>query len=191
MSQRLILPINKSRMTANYKNANYKKEFGYTHYGVDLTDQERKDKRVWGSGNGEVTHLGEHPSCGYVMVVVYKDCECTDGKIRDIAMRYYHLEKDSFKVKVGQKITKDTVLAIYGSTGASTGDHLHIELDVDIKYPNYTPQTRQSNSVLKSGTDTTINPQTVLWVKTSSPDYQYMVSSGYNTVGSLNYKETK
>ncbi len=41
MAQKLILPINKLRITAGYKNANYRKEFGYNHYGVDYTDQAR------------------------------------------------------------------------------------------------------------------------------------------------------
>ena len=50
MAQKLILPINKLRITAGYKNANYRKEFGYTHYGCDFTDQAKADKKVWGSG---------------------------------------------------------------------------------------------------------------------------------------------
>ena len=39
MAQKLILGINQSRVTAGYKNANYRKEFGYTHFGVDYTDK--------------------------------------------------------------------------------------------------------------------------------------------------------
>ena len=191
MAQKLILPINKMRVTAGYKNANYRKDFGYTHYGVDVTDKDRKDKRVWGSGNGEVTHAGWHPSGGNVVVVVYKECEAKNGKWYDIAMRYYHL--DSINVKVGQKITKDTVIGNYGNTGSSSGAHLHIEVDRDIKYPNYTPQTSKSNSVLKSGTDSTLNPVDVLWCKTSAPDKQSVHNAGYNTVtaNDLDYKVTK
>ena len=50
MEQRLILPINQMRITAAYKNSNYKKQFGYTHYGVDCTDKSRSDKTIWGRG---------------------------------------------------------------------------------------------------------------------------------------------
>ena len=116
--QRLILPINSMRLTAGYKNANYRKQFGYNHYGIDMTDKAKSDKTVWGSGIGEVTHCGWHPSGGNVVVVVYRDCELTNGQVRDLAVRYYHLEK--INVKVGQKITKDRRLGLYGNTGESS-----------------------------------------------------------------------
>lgn len=186
--QRLILPINSMRLTAGYKNANYRKQFGYSHYGIDMTDKAKSDKTVWGSGDGRVTHCGWHPSGGNVVVVVYRDCELTNGQVRDLAVRYYHLEK--INVKVGQKITKDSRLGLYGNTGASSGAHLHIEIDTDVQYPNYTPQTSKSNDVLKAGSDSTINPVTALWVKKTSPDNQSVTNAGYNTVASsdLQYK---
>lgn len=189
MSQKLILPINKCRITSGYKNADYKKQFGYTHYGVDMTDKDRKDMTVWGSGDGKVTHCGWHPSGGNVIVIVYKDCLCADDKIRDIVIRYYHL--DSINVKAGQKVTKDTRLGNYGNTGASSGAHLHIEVDTDTKYPNYTPQTSKSNAVLKHGVDSTLNPVLVLFCKASSPDNQIVYKSGYSTVLStdVSYKQ--
>ena len=46
--QKLILPINETRITASYKNSNYKKQFGYTHYGIDMTDKNRRILTVWG-----------------------------------------------------------------------------------------------------------------------------------------------
>ena len=188
MSQKLILPINKCRITAGYKNANYKRDFGYTHYGIDMTDKDRKDRTVWGSGKGEVTHCGWHPSGGNVIVIVYKDCLCADGKVRDLAFRYYHLDK--IYIKAGQKVTKDTKFGLYGNTGASSGSHLHLEIDRDTKYPNYTPQTSKSNDVLKAGTDSTLNPVNVLFYKKSAPDYQSVTNSGYDSLSSsdLAYK---
>lgn len=191
MAQKLIAPINRMRITAGYKNANYRKQFGYTHYGVDITDSARKNKIVWGSGNGEVTHAGWHPSGGNVLVIVYKNCELPNGQVKDLAFRYFHLEK--FYVSKGQKVTKDTKLGLYGNTGASSGDHLHVEVDTDVKYPNYTPQTSKSNDVLKAGTDSTINPVSAFWVKTTAPDNQSVTNSGYDTVAAsdLNYKTTR
>ena len=175
MAQKLILPINATRITAGYKNANYRKEFGYTHYGLDLTDKARSDKRVWGSGKGKVTHAGWHPSGGNVVVIVYEDCQLVNGQVDDLAIRYFHL--DSIAVKVGQVISKDTVIGMYGNTGASSGAHLHMEIDMDTKYPNYSPQTSKSNDVLKAGVDSTIKPTLALWCKTSAPDNQSVVGS--------------
>ena len=193
MSQRLILPINKCRITAGYMNPNYEREFGYTHYGVDMTDKDRKDYTLYASGKGTVSHAGYNKSGGNVVVIVYKDCELPIGGTRDIVLRYFHLK--SIKVKVGQKVNKDTVIGLYGNTGYSSGAHLHLECDTDVKYPNYTPQIASgaSNSVLKKGVASTmLNPVSVLWVKTTRPDYQKVVSSGYNTVSKsdIGYKET-
>ena len=192
MSQKLIMPINKARITASYKNANYTKEFGYVHYGVDMTDKDRKDYTLYASGKGTVSHCGFNKSGGNVVVIVYRDCELPIGRTCDIVLRYYHLK--TIKVKVGQKVNKDTVIGLYGNTGYSSGAHLHLEADTDVKYPNYTPQisASASNSVLKKGVASTmLNPRDVLWVKTSRPDYQSVVSSGYNTVGKgeVNYKK--
>ena len=191
MSQKLILPINKARITAAYKNSNYAKEFGYTHYGVDMTDKDRKDYTLYASGKGVVSHCGFNKSGGNVVVIVYRDCELPIGGTCDIVLRYFHLK--SIKVKVGQKVNKDTIIGLYGNTGYSSGSHLHLECDTDVNYPNYTPQisTSSSNSVLKKGiASTMLNPVDVLWVKTSRPDYQSVVSSGYNTVAKsdVNYK---
>lgn len=191
MAQKLIAPINRMRITAGYKNANYRNEFGYTHYGVDMTDKERSILTVWGSGNGEVTHCGWHPSGGNVIVIVYKNCELPNGQVKDLAFRYFHLDK--IYVSAGQKVTKDTKIGLYGNTGASSGAHLHVEVDTDVKYPNYTPQTSKSNDVLKSGVDSTINPVEAFWIKTTAPDNQSVTNSGYDTVASsdLNYKTTR
>jgi hypothetical protein len=41
---------------------------------------------------------------------------------------YAHLQKDSLKVKTGQKITAGTPMGKMGTTGMSTGKHLHWEL---------------------------------------------------------------
>lgn len=192
MSQKLILPINKCRITAGYKNANYTREFGYTHYGVDMTDKDRRDYTVYASGKGKVTHAGFNSSGGNVVVIVYRDCQLVNGNTCDIVLRYFHLK--SIKVKVGQNVNKDTIIGLYGNTGYSSGAHLHLECDTDVNYPNYTPQiaSSSSNAVLKKGiASTLLNPTQVLWIKKTRPDYQSVVSSGYNTVAKsdLNYKE--
>lgn len=41
---------------------------------------------------------------------------------------YGHLEKGSIQVKAGQKVTAGTVLGVMGTTGMSTGVHLHLEV---------------------------------------------------------------
>lgn len=188
MAQKLILPINRARITAGYKNQQYKKMFGYTHYGVDMTDRDKKNITVWGSGDGEVVEAGWSDSGGNVLVILYKDCLLKDGTIKDLIFRYYHLEK--IYVEKGQKITKDKKVALYGNTGASSGAHLHLEVDTDILYPCHTPQISKNSGVLKRGTDSTINPVECLYIKTTAPDLQSVSDSGYNTLTSadLSYR---
>ena len=179
MSQKLILPINKCRVTASYKHPNYHREMGYRHYGCDFTDLNKNDKRIWASGNGTVVETGWSNACGNVVIVIYPSCELANGKVKDLAVRYYHLEK--ILAKKWQKVTKDTMLGLYGTTGASTGDHLHFEVDTDCKYYNYSPQIGRNSGVLKRGIDTTLNPIDCLWIKPSAPDYQSFHFSGYDT----------
>ena len=180
MSQRLILPINQCRVTASYKHPNYHREFGYRHYGCDFTDLNKKDKTIWASGNGTVVETGWSDSCGNVVIVVYPSCELANGKVMDLTVRYYHLEK--ILAKKGQKVCKDSRLGLYGSTGASTGDHLHFEVDTDCDYYIYTPQIGKNSGVLRSGVDTTLNPLDCIWIKPTKPDYQSFHLSGYDTV---------
>lgn len=172
MAQKLIMAINKARITAGYKNANYRKEFGFNHYGWDLTDQSRKDKTVWGCGNGEVLEAGYDSKTGNTVIIRYNDVLLADGRhLKGIICRAWHFDK--LYVKKGQKITKDTKVGLYGSTGAyASGAHYHEEWDTDLNYPNYSPSFAGNTSIIKAGTDSTVRPSAVLHVKASAPDYQ-------------------
>lgn len=137
--QRLVLPLNDLRVTAGYKNADYLKNMSMVHYGMDCTSLSRT---VYACGDGEVIAAGMDGAAltgassrlGNVAVVVYRDVLCNDGKKRDLACRMLHFAE--LRVKAGQKITKDTIVGIYGNTGAySVGPHLHIEFDTDIEFP--------------------------------------------------------
>lgn len=190
MAQKLILPINKSRITSGYKNAQYRKEFGYNHYGMDMTDEGRKDYTVWGCGVGEVLEAGYDNKTGHTVVIRYNECILADGTVRDVIQRSWHF--DSLNVKKGQKITKDTRIGKYGDTGIyAEGKHLHIEFDKDCKYPTYSPTFAGHTTIIKAGTDTTLNPTNVLYVKKTSPDYQSVVGSAQSncwTQSDINFK---
>lgn len=176
MAQKLILPINDARLTSGYKNANYQKQFGFVHYGIDLTSASGK-KTIYGCGNGTIVACGTDSLFGGTVVISYDDCVLTDGTVKGIIQRIYHL--DVVSVKTGQKITKDTVLGQYGNTGAySTGAHLHLEFDTDVKYPCYTAGIAKDGTIIKRGTATSfIDPLTVMHVKKTAPDYQSVVGA--------------
>ena len=168
--QYLVLPINKLKPTAGYKNASYKNSWGYVHYGVDCVSAD-KVTELYGLGNGTVAAAGldgldgkttgTGSGCGYVLVVVYKDVYNHNlKKSQDVTVTYMHMEALP-KVKVGDKVTTSTLLGYYGNTGANTtGAHLHIQVDTDINNPLYCcGLSSKGHNVLKKGTsDSTINP---------------------------------
>jgi murein DD-endopeptidase MepM/ murein hydrolase activator NlpD len=72
---------------------------------------------------GKVIKVGSNPS-GYGNYVILLH------KIRGeyYTTLYAHMKNGSIKVKAGQKVAAGTALGKMGSTGASTGKHLHWEL---------------------------------------------------------------
>lgn len=81
------------------------------------------DGKVLHAGPSKVKkENGEPGGFGYYVVVQHK----IDGKF--YTSLYAHLKKGSIKVKAGQKIEAGTVLGVMGTTGMSTGVHLHWEI---------------------------------------------------------------
>lgn len=179
MSQRLVLPLNDLRVTAGYKNPQYLAYWKFAHYGMDCTSP---STTVYACGNGEVVACGQdgpdltgaNSRLGNVIVIVYKDVLCNDGKVRNLTCRMYHFA--AIRTSVGQKVTKDTVIGYYGNTGANTtGAHLHIEFDTDINYPTlaYGVSVKSINRIINTQAvykqagglaDSTINPSQVWFV---------------------------
>lgn len=185
--QKLILPINKARLTASYKNEAYYKKFGFHHYGIDLCDAVAPfDRTVWGMGNGEIIDTGWDSCFGNYVVVKYGDAyNNKTSKSSDLIIRLFHF--NSVNVKNGDKITKDTKFGEYGDTGSyAEGKHLHLEVDTDTKYTHYTPTLSQSSSKFfgrnSNANDKTMsNPLEWINCKTTSPDNQTFIceSSSY------------
>ena len=191
MSQYLVLPINDLEMTAGYKNEAYRKAWGWVHYGIDCVSG-RGVNLVYACGNGEVIACGQDGAelsgalsrLGLVVVVVYRDVLCSDGKVRDLAARCYHF--DRVNVRVGDRVSKDTVLGFYGMTGANTsGAHLHFELDADILHPCNAPGIKAGGKIINTYSnvekyglaDTTIHPEKV-WFVDENQSIKGRASSG-------------
>ena len=175
MSQKLILPLNKAQLTAGYKNANYKTKFGFTHYGIDLSNGVLDNRTLWAMGNGTVKACGYDNIFGNTVVIVYPDVYIpATGKTQDLTVRLYHMK--SIAVKVGQAVTTATKLGVMGNTGQySTGAHVHVEIDTDVEMPTYAPGLKASSNIIKKGIDTTLSPSDVLYLKPTAPDKQTLV----------------
>ncbi|HBH17406.1 MAG TPA: peptidase M23, partial [Cyanobacteria bacterium UBA9579] len=81
------------------------------------------------SNSGEVVFTGWYGGYGKVVIVNH-------GKYkgRETSTLYAHMS--STNVKVGQQISQGTVVGYEGSTGYSTGPHLHFEVRLDGKPSN-------------------------------------------------------
>lgn len=94
------------------------------HTGIDLVGKEVNDP-IESFTEGTVIYSGDtYPGTGlngFGWVVMVKDA---NGK----GHLYAHLQKQSLKVKVGDRVVTGQELGIMGSTGKSTGKHLHYEV---------------------------------------------------------------
>ena len=124
----LVFPVNNGCKIAYYYG--YTKEYGGTHRGLDI--HAGKDKNIYAAASGTV--VTAFNSCSHVNA--YKNPACKHGwgnyiKIKDKSGRTYtygHLKKGTLKVKKGQKVVAGQKLATMGSSGPSTGVHLHFEV---------------------------------------------------------------
>lgn len=93
------------------------------HTGIDMKYQDGSVKNVVAAADGEVILAGGNPSSGYGLRVWVKH-KTNDGT-HICTTTYNHLAK--IYVKEGQKVMAGQSLGLEGSTGGSTGNHLHFE----------------------------------------------------------------
>lgn len=103
------------------------------HRGIDLAAP--TGTPIKAAKEGKVIVAGTHYSWGNYVVIEHED---------GTTMLYAH--QDKFVVSVGQQVSQGSLIGFVGSTGNSTGPHLHLELCTD-------------NTLLKTKLK---NPRTVL-----------------------------
>ena len=94
------------------------------HTGMDFTAD--KGTEVYVTGDGYVEEI-ERKKWGYGNCIIVNHGY-------GYKTRYAHLS--AFKVKKGQKIKRGELIGLIGSTGKSTGPHLHYEVEVNGKKVN-------------------------------------------------------
>lgn len=94
------------------------------HKGIDLT---AADKRIYSVCDGTVTVVGFDKN-GWGRYVSIKP----EGFER-VRFILCHLVENSVKVKKGDKVSRLTHIGTMGTTGNSSGVHLHVEMRIDNK----------------------------------------------------------
>lgn len=91
------------------------------HTGIDLVGD--TGSKVLSVRNGEITWAGWKNSYGNCVEIKHTG---KDGKI--FYTFYAHMRDNSICVSKGQTVLEGQVIGVQGSTGNSTGDHLHFEV---------------------------------------------------------------
>jgi peptidoglycan hydrolase-like protein with peptidoglycan-binding domain len=108
--------------------------FGYRVHPIKKTKKHHNGVDIW--QGGATTYL-EAWADGKVIAVKENDSKQSSGHTiivqstvmgKKITWTYFHMVKGSIKVKKGQRITAGQVVGKMGSTGFSTGKHLHWEI---------------------------------------------------------------
>jgi murein DD-endopeptidase MepM/ murein hydrolase activator NlpD len=110
------------------------------HSGIDYAAPH--GTKVYAAGAGTVTFVGQKSGYGNLVEITH-----TNG----LVTRYGHLS--SFIAKQGQKVQAGTPIARVGSTGRSTGPHLHFEVrrtDNAVDPSRYLKVGRQLQKILAS-----------------------------------------
>jgi murein DD-endopeptidase MepM/ murein hydrolase activator NlpD len=90
----------------------------YIHKGIDIATYRAGDPIV-ATADGQVVTVDYTKDFGNYIVIKHKHGYYT---------RYAHML--SFRVKIGQRVQQNEVIGYIGSTGLSTGPHLHYEVHV-------------------------------------------------------------
>ncbi|MCL2748797.1 MAG: M23 family metallopeptidase [Alphaproteobacteria bacterium] len=94
----------------------YNKKVKSWHKGEDF--KSKSGDSVYSAGKGKVILAASHYMNGNIVIVSHG---------HGITSHYLHLSK--IKAKVGDTVDKNTILGLVGSTGQSSGPHLHFQIN--------------------------------------------------------------
>lgn len=117
------LPMEQNKITSKFGKRTYKiwgKWVTDTHRGIDISVP--SGTSVYACADGTVEKAQWSNSYGYYVLISHGSGYTT---------LYAH--NSSLKVKVGQKVKRGDLVAKSGSTGNSSGPHLHLEIAIDGK----------------------------------------------------------
>ena len=131
------MPANIANMSSNY---GYRRDpitgAGAMHNGIDFKGPHGEP--ILAAATGTVTHAGWQSGYG-------KTVEITHGN--GLMTRYAHLSR--INVTTGQKVEQGLQVGAMGSTGRSTGTHLHFEVRLNGRAINPRPFLETNSDVLK------------------------------------------
>lgn len=117
----------------------YGPRWGSFHHGVDLA--KKGNVPIFAAESGTVSKISSDRYRG-----IYLDIQHNSG----LLTRYQHLRRKP-DLRIGQQVRRGQQIAIMGSTGKSTGQHLHFEVHVNGKDVNPAPYIGLGTKKKKKG----------------------------------------
>jgi len=105
--------------------SHFGKRWGRMHRGTDISSSGISGKGIVSAASGKVLKSGYHYSYGNYVVINHG---YYNGKL--YYTLYAHMSKTPL-VKVGQSVNRGQTIGYVGSTGNSTGPHLHFEVQIN------------------------------------------------------------
>lgn len=119
-------PAATTRVTSPFDMNRYLSYYGYVkpHYGMDFATGNSNDiVPIFASASGVVnTVFKNHSAYGNAVIITHY----LNGKV--YTTLYAHMRNDSVTVTEGQSVTRGQKIGLMGTTGASTGQHLHFQI---------------------------------------------------------------
>lgn len=94
---------------------------GVPHNGIDLGNYGNTNTKIYAAASGTVVRAGWHSAYGNHVIITHN----LNGKI--YTTLYAHMHRTPY-VSAGQTVSKGQTIGTMGTTGNSTGPHLHFEL---------------------------------------------------------------
>lgn len=104
--------------TSGHITSGYGQRWGRLHKGIDIANS--KGTPIYAAESGTVTATGQAGSYGKRVIIDHGS---------DITTLYAHMS--SIKVSSGKKVSRGDLIGYMGSTGNSTGPHLHFEVRIN------------------------------------------------------------
>lgn len=114
----VALGVSLSRPVAGTITSRFGKRSRGTHTGLDVATS--KGTPIVAAANGTVTYAGRKGSYGNLVVIDHGN-----------GVQTYYAHCNSISVSAGQAVSKGQTISTVGSTGNSTGPHLHLEVRVN------------------------------------------------------------
>ncbi len=104
-------------------------KIGANHTGVDLYPFERFGAPIYSAGDGVVLHQSNNTGYGNLTVVLHPN-----------GLVSYYAHQQKFKVKQNEKVKAGDLIGEVGSSGKSTGPHLHFEIRTGLWQEQLNPE---------------------------------------------------